>query len=466
MKLGDLFFDVKLNTAKLQTDLIALNSQVKASTDGMKKNFNSLSQSLRGTGLAITAIGVGMAFALGKAVSASAQFESGLANIATNINGNSAPAIARMRKELLDLSDRMPLALSDLTSGLYDVTSAGISGAKALGVLNASGKLATAGLGSAAEGVDIMTTAVNTFADEGQSAADQANAIFTGIQKGKMTISQMSQAFGQNAAIVHNYGVSLAEYIAVTASLTDVGIPAAQAQDDLRAAVVSLIRPTKQMNQILKELGVRNGQELINNSKNLGEAFKKVYDASDKLGIALPKATGRIEGAVAITSIATNANKLYADTLDTISNNAGALEGAFKKQTETFKSQLTMLGNKFERIGIIIGDSLVPILKVLGKTLDIIVSVFLALPGPIQTIISLFAGLTTVLALVVGPLLILAGSIGSIIAAGIALTGSMAALGAALAGFGAVLAGLALPATAVVVAIGLIIAAGSLLITH
>jgi len=66
----------------------------------------------------------------------------------------------------LDISTRVPKSVEELTSALYDVRSAGITAENAMSVLEQSARLATAGLGTTKEAVNLMTSAFNTFASQ------------------------------------------------------------------------------------------------------------------------------------------------------------------------------------------------------------------------------------------------------------------------------------------------------------
>jgi len=75
-----------------------------------------------------------------------------------------------MKNAVLDIAKKTPVALSDLTSALYDIRSAGISASMSMDVLEKSAQLGIAGLGSTAEAVDIVTSAINAFRLKGEDA--------------------------------------------------------------------------------------------------------------------------------------------------------------------------------------------------------------------------------------------------------------------------------------------------------
>lgn len=74
------------------------------------------------------------------------------------------------------------------------------------------------------------------------------------MKAGKTDIAQISQAFGATAPIISAAGISLEEFSAATAALTTSGLPASQAQGALRQATISLIKPTKEMKELLNSV--------------------------------------------------------------------------------------------------------------------------------------------------------------------------------------------------------------------
>lgn len=402
---------------------------------------------------------LGLATAVGGLSKTFADFESSMSSVSTLVD-TSKESMAKMSDEVLELSKRTPLALSDLTMGLYDVRSAGISSADAMNVLEQSAKLGVAGLGSTKESVDLMTSALNGFANENLTAEQIANIFFETVKVGKTTIAELSESFGATAPIVHAAGVSLADFSAATAALTTVGLPASESQNSLRAAIVSMKKPTEEMQEIFKKLGVESGPELIRTSGGLGEAFKKIYETAISSGIAIEKATGRVEGAVAITSLATATNKVYTDTLKEMALGSNVVDAAFQKQNATFGATIQRTINSLQALAIQIGQGLVPALTVLANGIKNISDWFASLPAPMKGFIAngllvatAVTGIVAGVGLLVGGL---AGFVSSILGVITAMGGWTVVSGAvttALTAVGTFLSGLIIPITATVAAV-------------
>lgn len=381
-------------------------------------------------------------------------FESSMANVSTLVDTN-AESMDAMGKSVLDIARRTPVAIGDLSSALYDVRSAGIDAGRAMDVLETSARLAVAGLSSTKEATNIMTSALNAFKAEGLSADQTANILFKTVKYGKTTIAELSQAFGATAPLVQSAGVALADFSAATAALTTVGVPASQAQNSLRAAVVALKKPTEEMDTIFKNLGVRSGPELIKTSGGLGEAFKRIYEEASRSGIVLEKATGRVEAAAAITSLATSTNAAYVDTLADMASGSDVLTEAFDKQNQTFSAVTQRMINTIQALAIELGQALVPALSVVANMVTDLALRFTSLPQPIKEFVAngllvgtVLSGIVAAIGLTVGALAGMASSVMGVVAA----MGGMATVGATV---GAVLTGpVALAVAGIALALG------------
>jgi TP901 family phage tail tape measure protein len=304
-------------------------------------------------------------------------FESSMGNISTIVD-TSKESMKDMGQEVLQLSTKMPVALEDLTGALYDIRSAGITAEKSMGALETSGKLATAGLSTTKEATNLLTSGMNAFASEGLESAQIADLFFKTVKAGKTTVSELSQSFGATAGTIQSAGVKLADFQAATAALTTVGVPASQAQTQLRAAIVAMQKPTAEMQKIFKKLGVTSEKELIEKSGGMVGAFDSIGKAGAKMGINMAKAWSSTEAAGAVVSLTGATNEAYLSTLEDMTKGVGALDVAFKKQLETGAAQSKLAENNMKALSITIGTELIPIVISLLKRVTPIIQKFMS----------------------------------------------------------------------------------------
>lgn len=344
------------------------SKKTSASIDRFNRKANNAANGMAIAGGAITG-------AFGLAVNSSSNFEKSMSNVSTLVDTNSE-SMEQMSKDVLKLSKTLPVPIEELTSSLYDIRSAGISSSDAMATLETSAKLAKAGLSTTGEATNILTSAMNAFASEGMSSDQIANLLFKTVKAGKTNMAELSQAFGANAGTIQSAGVSLADFQAATAALTTTGTPAAQVQNQLRAAIVKLKKPTSEMTKIFKGLGVSTDKDLIKKYGTLGNAFQAIQSEADKTGISMAKALGSSEALAATTALLGAQNDAYTSTLKDMQSGTDELTGAFSKQLDTTSSKLQIAKNNMERLSITVGTQVAPILSDLVDTIIPVVSRF------------------------------------------------------------------------------------------
>lgn len=311
----------------------------------------------------------------GLAVNSASSFEKSMSNVSTLLDTN-VEDMDKMSKEVLNLSKTLPVPIEELTASLYDIRSAGIPAKDAMQALATSGKLAKAGLSSTSEATNILTSAMNAFKSEGLSSDEIANLLFKTVKAGKTNMADLSQAFGANAAIIQSAGVKLSDFQAATAALTVTGAPASQAQNQLKASIVALQKPTAEMTKIFKKLGVSSEKDLIAKEGSLVGAFNAVNKAGTGMGINLAKAWSSTEASSAVTGLLGANNQAYIDTLKDMQSGTDALTGAFAKQQETTASKVQLAKNNMEALSITIGTQVAPILSSLIDVITPIITSF------------------------------------------------------------------------------------------
>lgn len=301
------------------------------------------------------------AAAIGLSVKNANDFESSMSNVATLIDINNE-SMTDMSKNVIDISKRMPVPISELTASLYDIRSAGISASKSMDTLETSARLSVAGLSTVSEATNIQTSAMNAFSKENLTADQIANILFKTVKAGKTTISQLSQAFGANAAIVESSGVKLMDFQAATAALTLSGMPAAQAQNQIKASMIQLKKPTEEMIKIYRALGVETGEELIKKKGGMVAAMQAINDQGTKMGLNLSKAWSSSEALGAVNALTGSAKEAYLSTLKDMASGTDVLSEAFNKQSKTQASQLKLAQNNMQALSITIGTKLAPMI--------------------------------------------------------------------------------------------------------
>lgn len=356
--------------ATLTTKLImSLVDRVSGPAKGMSKAIQGLQREQSKTNAAIkrtagqlglvTAAGAGLVAAFAAPVNAAADFESAMSNVSTLVD-ESTESISDMGKSVLQIGRRVPVAINDLTESLYNVRSAGIDAGDAMNVLENSAKLGVAGLGTTAQSVDLVTSAINAFGLEGEAQAQIYDQIFTAVKNGKTTIAELSQGFGAVAGTMANANIQTDQYLSMVAALTTTGLPAAQAHTQIRAAVSGLTRETKESAAVFKKLGVKSFKDLVKQAGGPVKALQAIREVVGDNDAALLKLLGSTEALNAVLGLTGDQNEAYTDTLNDMRDGVSNLDGAFAKQAKTNKALRQTFNNTFQGMAIAIGNALLP----------------------------------------------------------------------------------------------------------
>lgn len=338
------------NTHQVDIELVGKNKTKRAFADA-EKGFKKLSGSI--------AVGAGaLAGALGYSIKKAADFEQRLADISTLISGDSTQAIGELKKGILDMTRVIPRSADEIGAAAYDVLSAGIEGtSNQLKVLESAAKLGVAGLGTTTESVDILTSAINAFGLDAENSDQIANTLFSTVKFGKTNIAELSRSFGDAAASMVTAGVSLEEFSAGVAALTTTGTTASVAQNQMRAAVQSLITPNEKMKKALDKLGFASGKQLVETHDLVG-AFRMLSDSVNGSEQAMGEMLGSNEAFAAVMPLITTLSGQFSNVLADMQSGVEVLDPAFLKASQTMKNKFALGLNAVNEIAIAVGDAL------------------------------------------------------------------------------------------------------------
>lgn len=313
------------------------------------------------------AIAAGAAFAVKEV----AKFEKSMANISTLMSGDVTESMKDLSDGIMTIRSQVPVDPDELGAAAYNIVSAGISEtADTLNVLQDSAILATAGLGTTEEAVDLMTSAINAFGIDAANSNQVADVLFKTVKSGKTNVAELAVGFGKVAPVAKSLNISFEEMQAATAAVTTTGIKAAEAQTGLKAVMANLIKPSADLSEIYKKLGVESGVELIETSGGLVNALDLVKTTAEKQGKQFGEVLGSVEGLTVAESLLGAQNEIFTSTLEDMTTGSNAVNEAFDKQTETFEAQWQLLKNNLLNILQDIGARVLPMLTNAVKSLS------------------------------------------------------------------------------------------------
>lgn len=327
------------------------------------------------TKLAATSV-AGLGVAMGThAVKEAMKFEKMMSDVNT-LYDDQGESVAKLSKGVTDLLKRVPKDPEDLGASAYAIVSAGISDTgQALKVLEASGKLAVAGLGETAEATDILTSAINAFGLDANKAEDISNSFFLAVKSGKTTVAELSQGFGQVAPLASQLGVGFNDLLASTSAMTTSGLKASVAYTQIRATLSNMLKPTKEMQEAFGTLGITsNDLQGMLSEQGLVGTLRTLSDAVGGDQEQLAKMFGSVEALNGVMMLLGDTGTDATEILKNMEGGANALDSAFNKQTKTTEAQFKLLQNKYNMamkdLGVKILPAVLKVMEVLSGAID------------------------------------------------------------------------------------------------
>jgi TP901 family phage tail tape measure protein len=346
---------VESNSKRLGGGFANLQTQAK----GLRTGFASLSQALGPLGLAGGMIGGVMA--VKQMIGTMVNFESAMAEVSTLVD-TSTTDMGHLSDEILKLSTTVPRSAIDLSKGLYQTISAGVTdAADSMELLAIASKAAVGGITDTNTSVDAITTVMNSYGLSVRDANAISDMFFTTIKEGKTTFPELAAGIGTVASSAALAGVSFDELGAAIATITKGGIDTMTTTTALNRLFMTMTNPTEQVIKATKNLGVEFSAAALRSKgfaqfmKELTVALEKDQDAVFSLGLDV-----RAFRALAILG-GTGAEE-FATQIDNMAVKAGAADMAFGRMADTVKNKWNVAVNKFNKTIIETGSVGLPIL--------------------------------------------------------------------------------------------------------
>ena len=428
-----------------------------AKTDGMTKGLNDAKGKLNSFNKGVSDAGKKMTMGVtapiigATAVSfkMAADFDNNFRKVNVMLQSTDKET-AKYKQGILDIAKATGQSANDVVNSYYQIVSAGYRGSESLDILETAMRGATGGSADAVQTTAALTKAMNIFQLEGAEGSTKAMDSFFGIvDSGLLTFEQLANSFPTAASMAAGLGTSIEETGAALATLTKTSGSTEDAATTLNAIFEGLITPTKGMEALFAEWGVKSGPEAIEKFGGLAGVLNKVKDATGGEVVAMSNLFGSSEAMKGLMPMITSSYDDYNEALETGRNSTGMMDEAFTEMSEGVTFQMSQLTSIIQGLAITLGEVFIP---AISKIVEAIAPVLKKIAGWIEENPKLTATIFGILA-VAGPLLMFLGSVMSIIPA---IAGALPFLGAAFAALSGPV-GIAIAIIAAVIAIGVLV---------
>ncbi|MBV4507629.1 phage tail tape measure protein [Pseudomonas sp. BW13M1] len=363
--------------------------------NGVRKNAAVLRKQLNSSGLGKITFGealqggaIAAPFVMG--VKAAIGFESAMADVKKVVNFESPAQFKAMSDDVLNLSERLPMA----AEGIAQIVAAGGQSGIAREELNQFAedavKMGVAFDQTASESGEMMAkwrTAFRMNQTEVVALADRINYLGN---TGPANTKQISAIITEVGALGEVAGLSSAQVAAIGATMAGVGVKQDVAATGIKNFMLAMTKgsaATKAQAEAFKSLRL--------DSKHVADAMQKDSQATM---LDLLKRISQVDAAkrpalltnlfgsesvAAITPLVTNL-QLLSGNLTKVGDAtayAGSMEAEYKSRSETTANAMQLLQNRVTRLGITVGSMLLPPLNDFMATVGPIISGVTSLAG-------------------------------------------------------------------------------------
>jgi TP901 family phage tail tape measure protein len=348
-------------------------------------------------------VGAGVA-----AIKMSSDFESAFARM-QGLAGVTADEVDGLKASVLDLAGRTAQAPQALADALYQASSSGLNTADAMAAVEVAAKGAAAGMGSAADIVGLVASAVASYGKANITAARATDILTSAIREGRADPAELAGTLGRVLPIANAVGICFEEVGGATAYLSNIMGDTNRSVTSLQGLLVKLASPTAQGRQALADMGtsVTELKAAIDQDGLLGALDLLKTHGFEGNSQAMTQLFDDIEGRQGALALMADESGTLAATMDKVANSAGSLDQAFTVAADTSGFKMKQAWTDIQVALIKAGDVIMPIVSNVAGAIAGLAETFSSMPAPVQAIVIAFLGLVAA----AGPLLVVGGSL-------------------------------------------------------
>lgn len=321
-----------------------------------------ISNKMKPASIAITGFGTAAGYAEMK-------FEDGVANINTLLDDQSH--LDGYKNKIIEISNDTGKELNDITDGMYTcISSIGDGGKETEKIFETMAKSAKAGGAETNDAVALISAGMKGYNKVNNETAKQISDLaFQTAKLGVTTFPEMASSMKPLFPLSSTLNISMQELFGSMATLTGVTGNTAEVSTQMKAVFSNLIKPTTDMQKLMKKYGYSNGQAMLKSKGLIGTLQilqKETGGQSDKLG----KLFSSTEALTAVTALTGTQFDNMKTKTKAMNEALGSTDTALEKINNTtgneFRTSINMAKNSL--VGF--GEVLAPFISMGAKVLS------------------------------------------------------------------------------------------------
>lgn len=397
---------------KTETSLKRLKSEqggLSANIEALGKSFEEVGEKIEGVGKKITPVSAAVGAGLAAATKSASDFEDGMAKMSTLFDTTQV-SVDDLSKEFIQLSNETGKGATELAEAGYQALSASVPIQNVGTFVKTSADLAKVGFTDTSTAVDVLTTAINAYGLSANDADKIANNLVNTQNLGKTTVNELAASMGKIIPTASSMGVNIDNLCTVYAEMTKQGIATAEATTYANEMLNEIGDSGSTVAGILQQETGESFQQLMADGNSLGDVLQILKDYAERTGTNFNELWSSTSAGKAALSITNAGAEEFNSTLQTMAGSTDVLgEGLEKLSTPSAeaKKALNMLKNDLMELGLVILESIAPIIESTAENIKQFTEWFSNLDPNIKQLIVVVLSLIAAL----GPVLIFIGKI-------------------------------------------------------
>ena len=396
------------NLEKTAGSASATLAKISQSTGDFGKKAESLGRSLLPVTAGVTAIGAA-------SVTTANNFEDAMSQAAGALN-KPMSQMEELRQLAIKTGQETIFSATEAGNAITELAKGGLTEADIkAGALQTTMDLAASSgmdLGNAA---NVVVQAMGAFGLEADKSAQAANALAGAAAASSTDVEPLTQGLAQCSAQAYNAGWSIQETTAILGRFADAGITGSDAGTSLKTMLQRLAAPTDAAAAVIENLGIqtRDSSGNLLGASALAEELQTKMSGLDSATRDAALQTIFGSDAMRAATIMMNTGSEGLAKYIQATNDQEAAQRLANSQMGEGSRAIEELKGSLETAGIIIGDTLAPVIKELAEFITDLVNKFSQLSSGTQQAIIIFG----LLLAAAGPVLIMIGKISTGISA-------------------------------------------------
>ena len=295
---------------------------------------------------------------------------------------------------LLGLSQKLGglFSQTQLLTAAYDVASSGFANAADnTKVLEAAAKGATGGLSDIGTVGNAVTSVLNAYGKSADDAASLVDGFIQTQNDGKIILNEYAGFIGRLAPTAKAAGVGINEMNAAIATITAQGVPVEATFTGLNQALVSILKPSQEAEELAKSLGIQFNEAGLR-AKGFGGLLEEVKTKTGGSTTQLVKLFGSVDALKAILPLVNDDLVKYNQNVVRQANASGVAEKATQELGGTVSSEISkmvnQIGNLVRSLDTVLGPALGGIVRLINfviaeatKGIQVLGQLFSMTPG-------------------------------------------------------------------------------------